>query len=79
MKKNGSRKSFRDTLRRAMTLHEGRLRDLLAELEGGARLSRWVQEMSNEFGAGVELMRILVKEHNEKHPRRRVEIPEARS
>jgi hypothetical protein len=79
MKKNHSSRSFRGTLRGAMSLHEGRLRELLAELEGGARLGRWVQEMSNEFGAGVEVMRILVKEHNEKHPTRRVGVPEPRS
>jgi len=76
MKTKGNGKSFRRTLRTVMTLHEGRLCQLLEELEGGARLGPWVQEMSDEFSGGVYLMRLLVKEHNEKHPRRPVPVPE---
>ena len=51
--------SFRSLLRSIVELHEGRLQDLIEQLEGGARLSQWTQQMSNEFAAGSEARRAL--------------------
>lgn len=68
---------LRRTIRHLMGIALNKLEEQMEELENGARLGRLLPEVRREWAAGVPALDSVVKEHNKKHPKRRVELPKA--